>query len=104
MSSRTSSTGRENHVSMRAVHQPVGEPEHHDDGKEREQQSAHHQAGAELRSQNAQPPLGKKLQQIAGQDEGQGHEQQKDQDGESGKKQKRKALLSVGVKKRQIEG
>ena len=44
-----------------------------------------------------------KLQKVAGQNESQGHEQQKNQDGKSGKKQKRKALLNVGVENVQIQ-
>ena len=53
----------------RTVHQAIGEPEHHDDGKEREQQSAHHQASAKLRSQDAQPPFREKFQKISRQNE-----------------------------------
>ncbi len=88
----------------RPIHQAIGKPEHHDDGKEREQQSAHHQASAELRSQDAQPPLREKFQEIAGQNKRQGHKQQKYQNGESSEEQEREALLvGVGVQKRQIE-
>ena len=55
--------------------------------------------------QDAQPPFSEKFQEIAGQNEGQGHEQQKYQNGESGEEQERKALLiGVRVEKRQIEG
>ena len=85
----------------RAVHQPVGEPEHRNHGQERQQQADHHQARAELRTGHACPPFGIEFQQVASKNDGQRHEREEDQAAQSGKKQK--LLIAVGADEFQIE-
>ena len=85
----------------RPVHQAIGKKEHHDDGQEREQQPSYHQPCTKLRPKNSQPALGKKLQQVARQYEGERHEQQKNHRRERGEKQK--LLIGVRIQKRKIE-
>ncbi len=84
----------------RAVHQSVGEPEHHDDGKKREQQAGNHQARAKFGPEYAQPALGEKLEQVASENEGERDEKKKDECRERGKQ--KKLLVAVRVQKRRL--
>ena len=102
VSLRTSSTGRRKPLIDRVVHQAVGEPEHHDHRKEREQQAADHQASAKFRSQNPQPAFGEELEQIPHQHESERDEEQKDQQFE--RSEDHNLLIAVRSEKIQVEG
>ena len=70
-------------------------------GSERQQKRTGHHARAKLRTQHSQTALGKELQQIAQQNEGQGDEQQEDQRRESGEDYD--VLIVSGTQESQIK-
>src|SRR5208283_2613366 len=85
----------------RAVHQPVGKPEHGDDGQERQQQIYDDEPCAELRSRYALAALSIELQQVAPQHQRQGDKGKEDHPRQRGEKEK--LLVAVGADELQIE-
>ena len=94
----TSSTGRENHLSMLRFIRPLANQNITITGRKESSRLDDHQAGPELRSQNAHAALGEELDQVAREDKRQGNEEQKDDDRK--RDEERKLLIAVRVKKR----
>ena len=98
----TSSAGRENHFSMRAIDQAVREKEQEDHRPQRQQQCAQHHLAAETRAQHARLALGIEAQQSANQDERQRDEEQENQRRNRGEDDG--LFAGVRLQKRQLEG